>query len=89
MASEAAILGVPSIYVSNTERGYLNELEQKYGLVYNIIGRDVALKKAIEILKNEKVRDEWNFKRDIMLKEKVDVVNFVVNEIEKYAREGL
>ena len=89
MASEAAILGVPSIYVSNTERGYLNELEQKYGLVYNIIGRDVALKKAIEILKNEKVRDEWNSKRDIMLKEKVDVVNFVVDEIERYAKEGL
>lgn len=89
MASEAAILGVPSIYVSNTERGYLNELEQKYGLVYNITEKDIAMEKAIEILENENVREEWNSKRDIMLKEKVDVVNFVVDKIERYAREGL
>lgn len=85
MASEAAILGVPSIYVSNTERGYLNELEQKYGLVYNIIERDNALKKAIEILKNKKTREEWNYKKDIMLREKIDVVNFMVDAIEQYA----
>lgn len=84
MASEAAILGVPSIYVSNTQRGYLNELEQKYGLVYNIIERNNALKKAIELLKNENIREEWNFKKDIMLREKIDVVNFMVNAIEQY-----
>lgn len=88
MASEAAILGVPSIYVSNTQRGYLNELEQKYGLVHNIIERDAALKKAIEILENEKIREEWNFKRETMLREKIDVVSFIVDTIEKCAKEG-
>ncbi|AKB69086.1 DUF354 domain-containing protein [Methanosarcina mazei] len=88
MASEAAILGVPSIYVSNTQRGYLNELEQKYGLVYNIIERDIALKKAIDILGNEKIRDEWSFRRETMLREKIDVVCFIVDTIEKYAKEG-
>lgn len=89
MASEAAILGVPSIYVSNTERGYLNELEQKYGLVCNIIQRDKALKKAIEILRDEQVRDKWNLKKEIMLSEKIDVVNFMVDTIEKCVKEGL
>lgn len=84
MASEAAILGVPSIYVSNTQRGYLNELEQKYGLVYNIVERDSALRKAIKLLKSENIREEWNFRKEIMLREKIDVVNFMVNAIEKY-----
>lgn len=85
MASEAAILGVPSIYVSNTERGYLNELEREYGLVYNIPERDDALVKAIEILENSIIQNEWKIKRDIMLNDKIDVVDFIVNAIESYA----
>ncbi|KKH38745.1 hypothetical protein DU71_13655 [Methanosarcina mazei] len=82
MASEAAILGVPSIYVSNTQRGYLNELEQKYGLVYNIEGKNEGLKRAIEILRDESLRSQWHLKRDKMLSEKVDVVEYIVNVIE-------
>jgi predicted glycosyltransferase len=85
MASEAAILGVPSIYVSNTERGYLNELEQKYGLVYNIEEKDEGLKRAIEILKDESLRDQWHLKRDKMLSEKIDVVEYIVDVIENAA----
>ena len=85
MASEAAILGVPAIYVSNTERGYLNELEGKYGLVYNIPYRDDALKKAVEILENKDTKNEWKLKRDMMLRDKIDVVDFMTNVIESYA----
>lgn len=82
MASEAAILGVPSIYVSNTRRGYLNELEQKYGLVYNIEGKDKGLNKAIELLKNKNIKVQWHLKRDKMLSEKIDVVEYMVDVIE-------
>ncbi|WP_235270552.1 DUF354 domain-containing protein [Methanosarcina mazei] len=85
MASEAAILGTPSIYVSNTQRGYLNELEKKYGLVYTVQKRDEGLQKAIEILENKSFKSEWNLKRDRMLSEKTDVVEFVVKSIETYA----
>lgn len=84
MASEAAILGVPSIYISSTQRGYLNELEQKYGLVYTLQERNQGLKKAIEILSNESSKSEWLFRRKKMLNEKVDVVEFMVETIEKY-----
>jgi uncharacterized protein len=83
MASEAAILGVPSIYVSNTQRGYLNELEQKYELVFNCEKKDEGLKKAIELLENKPLRDQWRLKRDKMISEKIDVVEFIVNVIEQ------
>ena len=33
MASEAIILGVPAVYVANTSRGYINEQEEKYGIL--------------------------------------------------------
>jgi predicted glycosyltransferase len=84
MASEAAILGIPSIYVSNTRRGYLNELEEKYQLAYSISTREEALNKAIEILERSSVRDEWHVKRDQMLCEKIDVVEYIVDSIENH-----
>jgi uncharacterized protein len=84
MASEAAVLGVPSIYVSNTQRGYLNELEKKYGLAYTIQGKDEALKKAAEILGKESCRNEWLLKREKMLNEKIDVAEFIVETVEAY-----
>ncbi|WMW25438.1 DUF354 domain-containing protein [Methanolobus sediminis] len=83
MASEAAILGVPSIYVSNTERGYLNELERKYGLAINLKDRNMALEKAVELLESEHTSSLWKSKREIMLKEKVDVNQFMVDVIER------
>jgi hypothetical protein len=35
MSTESAILGTPAIFVSTSRRGYTDELESKYGLVYN------------------------------------------------------
>lgn len=36
MASECAVLGVPAIYAAETDRGYMDEQEYKYGLVKNV-----------------------------------------------------
>ena len=47
MASEAAVLGTPSIYINPLRLGYLDELEKKYGLVYNIPNPKKAIQKAI------------------------------------------
>jgi predicted glycosyltransferase len=63
MASEAAVMGVPSIYVSNTQRGYLNELEIKYGLAYTVTRKDEALEKVAEILGNKSNRNKWSLKK--------------------------
>jgi Uncharacterized protein conserved in archaea len=85
MVSEAAILGVPSFYVSSTRRGYLDELEEKYDLCYTCNDKKEALKKAIPLLMDDKLQDKWNVKREFMLKDKVDVVSYIVDEIEKYS----
>jgi len=82
MAAEAAVLGVPSIYVSNTTRGYLEELETKYGLAYTIVNRDEAFNRAVKILTYNR-KEEWALKREKMLNDKIDVVDFMVQAIEK------
>lgn len=85
MASEAAILGVPSIYVSNTHRGYLNELEEKYGLVYTIRSKEEALSKAIALLKENDLKEKWHSKRQKVLREKIDVVKLMIENIECFS----
>lgn len=36
VASEAAVLGVPALYIAETRRGYTDEQEQRYGLVRTV-----------------------------------------------------
>lgn len=88
IASECAILGTPSIYVSSLvgKMGYLAELEQKYGLVLNYKDCDKATEKAIELLQKPNLKDEWKNKRDLLLKDKIDVTAFMVGFIENYPK---
>ncbi len=84
IASEAAVLGVPAIYVSTTKRGYLEELEKVYGLSYTFVKKEKALEKAIQLLEIKNLRDIWEKKREKLLKEKIDTTKFIVKCIEKY-----
>lgn len=84
MATESAVLGTPSIFVSTSRRGYTNELENKYGLVYNYSGPNrqaLALSKACSVLQNYDP-DIWNRRRKRMLEDKTDTTQFLIEEIE-------
>ncbi|AKB25962.1 hypothetical protein MSMTP_2493 [Methanosarcina sp. MTP4] len=85
-ASEGAILGVPSIYVSNTRRGYLDELEERYDMAYTIPNKDEALTKAISLLKEENLKKLWHSKREKMLDEKIDIVEFIMSVIREHGK---
>jgi predicted glycosyltransferase len=83
MAAEAALLGVPSIYISNTMRGYTNELERDYQLVLNFTSQKKAMEKALNLLKDKALKEEWLEKRNKMLMEKIDLTEWMINFIEK------
>lgn len=51
MASECAVLGTPAIYISNSQRGYTQEQQEKYDLVHYFTDEDEAIKDAITLLK--------------------------------------
>jgi len=84
MAAEAAVLGVPSIYVSTSRRGYLDELENVYELAYTILHQEQALEKVIELLEDKNLKNDWQIKRKKMLNEKIDTTKFMVEFIEEY-----
>jgi predicted glycosyltransferase len=85
MASEAAVLGVPSIYVNPLTLGYLEEQEQEYGLVYRITDEQEAIELAVQLGGNRNVSVEHQQKRQRMLADKIDVTAFIGNIVEGYA----
>jgi uncharacterized protein len=84
MASESAMLGVPSFYVSHKKLGFTEELEDEYQLILNYTSKARGLKKAIELLKDDGVREEWQIKKAKMLSEKINYTDFLVWFVENY-----
>jgi predicted glycosyltransferase len=83
MATEAGLLGTPSIYVSTFQGtlGNFIELEKKYKLVYSYREESEANDKIYEIIQNDNSKKIWEKRRDVMLKEKIDVNEFLFNQI--------
>jgi len=90
MAAESAMLGVPSIFIDSQGRGYTNELEEKYELVYNYKptqeGFNYALNKAVDILKTHDQPNAFQALKEKMLSHKIDVTSFLVWFIENYPK---
>lgn len=85
MASEAACLGIPAIFISDTGRGYTTEEDQKYSII-----KHYRLDQWIEIVQRlrrwavEDLHDEWQRRRWIMLRDKIDVTAWMVDLVENY-----
>ncbi|MBA7643508.1 hypothetical protein ES703_51239 [subsurface metagenome] len=86
MATEAAILGTPSVYMSSLSNtmGNFAELERKYDLIYSFREPDKAIKKATELLQQPDLKKQWAKKRQRLLADKIDVTQFMVDFIENY-----
>ena len=85
IAAEAAVLGTPSIYITNARRwGFIVDLCEKYELLFIYSNRNHALQKALELLKDNNLKEKWKIKREQMLNNKTDPINFMVKLIEGY-----
>ena len=86
MAVEASILGVPSIRFSHFigNISVLEELEHKYQLTFGVPSDqpDQLIEQIKKILNMTDRRSIWKEKRDVMLSDKIDVTQFLVNLIE-------
>lgn len=84
MASEAAILGVPSIYINSLELGYVTEQEKNYGVSFNFRNSVGVIDTVKELLKNKNIKEEWVYKRKKMLEDKIDVTQFMIDFVEDH-----
>jgi hypothetical protein len=86
MASEAAMLGVPGIYINTRVDGYVNELSRKYGLIHHFQQSQLAVEKAIQLAGTPDLPAEYQQKRQHMLADKIDVTAWMVEFVENLGK---
>jgi predicted glycosyltransferase len=88
MASECAVLGTHAIFSDFAGRGYTDEEEEKYKLVFNFKldkeSQRESIEKAVELLENNNLRSIGEKKREKLLGYKIDVTAFMVWFVENY-----
>lgn len=88
MATEAAILGTPVVrsnsFVGKKDMGNFIELEEKYGLIFNIRDPKIAIRKAEELIQIPNLKRDWLDKKEKMLEDKCDITKFMISFIENY-----
>jgi len=82
VASEAAILGVPGIFVSTLRAGSLNRLEHHYGLAYSVSTDSEALALAERLLDDPATPERWRQGRERLLAEEQDLTAWMIQEVE-------
>jgi uncharacterized protein len=77
MASEAACLNVPAIYLDPTGRCYTRELEDKYGLVRNFTIDPHDFEEAVRLL-NDYIDQGVNYDNSTFMNEKINLTFVLV-----------
>ena len=86
MAAEAAVLGTPAVFVHTARLGYMLELEERFGLLWNTPSQRVAEERAAEITGDlEAARATWAWRRSTMLDERIDVGAWMVEQVRAHA----
>jgi uncharacterized protein len=90
MASEAAQLGVPAIFLSTSSRGYTDELEKRYGMVFNFNGPRAIQKDAMaaaeKVLSDPAAPQHYHDLHAQLMSEQIDVATYITETVERYAR---
>jgi predicted glycosyltransferase len=83
MCSEAAVLGVPAVFIATTGRGYTDDQEKRYGLVRHFTEHeyDPALATIEELMANSP-REVSRAAHERLLSEKIDVTQWMIDYFE-------
>lgn len=88
MASECAVLGVPSVYAAHSARGYTDEQEERYALVRNVRKLDeAALRGGVDWLLAQPQAPIAE-RRKMLLGDTIDVAAFVADTVDRIAARG-
>lgn len=91
-ATEAAILGTPSIHIeaapdgsaSGETSGVFLDLRDVYELLYFYPDQQKGLTKACELMADPHCKEKWQARRDRLFQEKINVTAWMTDLIERY-----
>lgn len=89
MASEAAVLGVPALFISDTGRGYTDD-EARFGLVrhFRRRARDGILSWLDDHLKTADAATLFAERRRLLLQGKVDLTSWMIDYLDRVVEDG-
>lgn len=83
MSSEAAVLGVPAVFIATSGRGYIDDEEKRYGLVRHFTEDEYdRAVETIEQLLADSPRETGRRARDRLLDDKIDVTQWMIDYFE-------
>src|SRR5690606_23687331 len=92
MASEAGVLGTPSIFINDIELGYINDQISKYALISQFKNEnnqhELALEKAIELIKDNTNVTPHKLRSKEIQENCIDLTKFMVGEVLKYNKKS-
>ena len=83
MATEAAILGTPSVFVNSLDAGVFQD-EVKYGILYSYRNANNLIDKINNLLKIDNLKQQHLQKRKTLLEDKINITEFLVWFVENY-----
>lgn len=83
MASEAGLLGTPSLYINSSPRCYTED-QESFGTVYNFRDGSGVKEKIEEILNTPDYKEVWRGKRFKLIESKIDVTAMLVWFVENF-----
>jgi predicted glycosyltransferase len=84
MATEAAVLGVPSIFVSTLQAGNFYDLQDVYGLMLATPDEGLAIDRALTWAREPSIQQMWQAKRARLLQDKVDIASWLIDFVDRY-----
>lgn len=90
MATEAAVLGTPSIFISSLTAGVFDELEKKHELMFSFTPdqETAVLNKIQYLLETQNLKSIWREKKDAFINQKIDLTALIVQEIKNAVDKG-
>ena len=83
-ASEAAVLGTPSIYANTLRLGYISDLQDSYQLLFWYQDGGPVLDKVRELLAMPDLKQVWAERRAHLLRDKISTTHWLVELCERF-----
>ena len=82
-ACEAALLGIPSIYINTISLGYISLLETEHDLVWHLKDDSYAIEKLKLLFSKPNYKEEWMKKKSTFLDSQIDTTEYIVSLIKR------
>ena len=84
MASEAAVLGTPSVLVNTLKAGTFEELKNKYNLLVQCYDDQSTLEQVSKLLNCNNLKAEWRSRQKKFISMKIDATQYILHEIQAF-----